>query len=175
MRGSGRAGVADGDAAAGGAGAGRRGGRRLVAGPAGAQAILAWRASCSSSLLLGQDGLQHVAGLGDMREINLGCNGLGRARRRSAGLARRLGSTLKMRANPLGLMFFQRTGVGLAAARPSSASTSRICRLLTSISRARSLIRTLLIRLFSKCATQRRLVAHSYLMAMAAFETSIID
>jgi len=41
----------------------------------------------------------------------------------------------------------------LPLARPSSANTSRICRLLTSISRARSLIRTLLIRLFSNCAT----------------------
>ncbi len=39
-------------------------------------------------------------------------------------------------------------------ARPSSANTSRICRLLTSISRARSLIRTLLIRLFSESATK---------------------
>jgi hypothetical protein len=35
---------------------------------------------------------------------------------------------------------------------PSSASTSRIWRLLTSNSRARSLIRTLLIRLFSNVA-----------------------
>jgi hypothetical protein len=42
----------------------------------------------------------------------------------------------------------------LPSARPSSASTSRICRLLTSNSRARSLIRTLLIRLFSECAAQ---------------------
>ena len=38
----------------------------------------------------------------------------------------------------------------LPAPRPSSAKMSRICRLLTSISRARSLIRTLLIRLFSE-------------------------
>ncbi len=36
------------------------------------------------------------------------------------------------------------------APRPSSAKMSRICLLLTSISRARSLIRTLLIRLFSE-------------------------
>jgi hypothetical protein len=42
----------------------------------------------------------------------------------------------------------------LPSPRPSSPNTSRICRLLTSISRARSLIRTLLIRLFSECAAQ---------------------
>lgn len=42
----------------------------------------------------------------------------------------------------------------LPSPRPSSARTSRICRLLTSNSRARSLIRTLLIRLFSECAAQ---------------------
>jgi len=41
-------------------------------------------------------------------------------------------------------------------ARPSSVNMSRICRLLTSISRARSLIRTLLIRLFSIFASQSR-------------------
>jgi hypothetical protein len=37
---------------------------------------------------------------------------------------------------------------------------SRICRLLTSISRARSLIRTLLIRLFSIFCFPKPLVAH---------------
>jgi len=41
-------------------------------------------------------------------------------------------------------------------ARPSSAKMSRICRLLTSISRARSLIRTLLIRLFSIFGSRSR-------------------
>ena len=42
----------------------------------------------------------------------------------------------------------------LPAARPNSPNTSRISRLLTSNSRARSLIRTLLIRLFSKFASK---------------------
>jgi hypothetical protein len=58
----------------------------------------------------------------------------------------------------------------LPPAMPSSANTSRIWRLLTSNSRARSLIRTLLIRLFSEIATQSPLVAHSYLMAMVALK-----
>src|ERR1035441_2937137 len=62
----------------------------------------------------------------------------------------------------------------LPPARPSSAKMSRTWLLLTSISRASSLIRTLLIRLFSKCATQSPLVAHSYLMAMAVHGITII-
>jgi hypothetical protein len=40
---------------------------------------------------------------------------------------------------------------------------------LTSISRARSLIRTLLIRLFSESARPLHLVAHSYLVARDIF------
>ncbi len=58
---------------------------------------------------------------------------------------------------------------------PSSGSTSRIARDLTSSSFARSLIRTLLIRLFSVCAASRPLVAHSYPNALAAFKNSVIE
>ncbi len=105
-------------------------------------------------LLLGQDGLHHVAGLGNMREIDFGCNRLGarddpapRGLRRAsrAGIAREPFRPRVLRSNWSG-----------SCPRPGRAppSTSRICRLLTSISRARSLIRTLLIRLFSECATQ---------------------
>jgi hypothetical protein len=65
-------------------------------------------------LLVGQNSLQNVAGLGDMGEINLGCNGLRGARGRGA-VAARPRSTLKMRAHLLRLVVFQRTGVGLAA------------------------------------------------------------
>ncbi len=61
----------------------------------------------------------------------------------------------------------------LPAPRPSSANTSRICLLLTSISRARSLIRTLLIRLFSKIPFPRLSVAHGYLETMAASQMSV--
>ena len=57
----------------------------------------------------------------------------------------------------------------LPAATPSSGRTSRIARDLTSSSFARSLIRTLLIRLFSICAAKSPLVAHSYLMAAGRF------
>src|SRR6185437_8763812 len=60
------------------------------------------------------------------------------------------------------------------APRPSSANASRTSRLLTSNSRARSLIRILLIRLFSSSATQSPLDAHGYLTALAAGSTFII-
>ncbi len=57
---------------------------------------------------------------------------------------------------------------------PSSGRTSRIARDLTSSSFARSLIRTLLIRLFSVCAAKRPLVAHIYPMALAVLKTFVI-
>jgi hypothetical protein len=66
-------------------------------------------------LFLGQNGLQDVARLGDVREINLGRNDLRGARHRGAGLARGPQSTLKLRAHLVGLIVFQGTGVGLAA------------------------------------------------------------
>jgi hypothetical protein len=70
---------------------------------------------CFFFLFLGQHGLQHVAGLGDMREINLGRNALRGARRLCACLARGSRTTLKLRAYLVGLIVLQRTGVGLAA------------------------------------------------------------
>ena len=117
----------------------------------------AWRLArlCFLFLLLGQDGLQHVARLGDVREIDLGRNApaeratprrcRGPPRAFHAQNAREPSRPRDLQANWSG---------SCPAPRPSSANTSRICRLLTSISRARSLIRTLLIRLFSKSATQ---------------------
>ena len=66
-------------------------------------------------LLLGQNGLQHIAGLGDVRQIDLGNDG-GRAvaGRRTCGM--RCGSRIlrKMRANPIRLVAFERTGVRFA-------------------------------------------------------------
>jgi hypothetical protein len=60
------------------------------------------------------------------------------------------------------------------APRPSSAKISRTCRLLTSNSRARSLIRTLLIRLFSGIPFPMHLVAHGYLVTMVVFQTCVM-
>jgi hypothetical protein len=64
-------------------------------------------------LFLGQDSLQHVARLGDMREIYLRRRALRCARllRCLAGGSR---SALKMRAHLVGLIVLQRTGVGLS-------------------------------------------------------------
>ena len=64
-------------------------------------------------LFFGQDGLHHVAGLGNVGEIDLGRNGLGSTRRAGAGMAP-LATVLKVRANFVSLMVFDRTRVSLA-------------------------------------------------------------
>ena len=68
-------------------------------------------------LLLGQYGLQHISGFGDMGEIDLGCNRLRGAGRRCARMARSPRSTLKMRADFFGLMLLNGAGVGFALAQ----------------------------------------------------------
>ena len=100
-------------------------------------------------LLLFGDQLKHIAGLGDVREINLGLDfvsfadcarlggrglGFGGGAEMSAHLFRFVSST------ELECVFFSVT--------PTSTRTSRIALLLTSSSLARSLIRILLIRPF---------------------------
>jgi hypothetical protein len=65
-------------------------------------------------LFFGQNGLQHIAWLGDMREINLGRNALRGAGRLRTCLACGPCSALKMRAHLVGLVVLQRAGVGLA-------------------------------------------------------------
>ncbi len=60
------------------------------------------------------------------------------------------------------------------AGTPTSGRTSRIARDLTSSSFARSLIRTLLIRLFSICAAKRSSVVHDYLMALSALKIPVV-
>src|SRR5579862_4628590 len=57
---------------------------------------------------------------------------------------------------------------------PSSARTSRTCLLLTSSSRARSLIRTLLIRLFSEFLFPMHSVAHGCLVAWVVSRNCVI-
>jgi len=70
---------------------------------------------CLFFLFLGQNGLHHIARLGDVREINLGRNALRGARRLCRRLACGTRSALKMRANLIGLILFKRTGVGLSS------------------------------------------------------------
>ena len=67
-------------------------------------------------LLFRQDGLHHIAGLGDVREINLRGDGLRSTRRRPRS-ARGPVATLKTRPDLLGLVGFQRARVGLAGAQ----------------------------------------------------------
>jgi hypothetical protein len=67
-----------------------------------------------SLLLLGQHSLQHIAGLGDMREIDFRLNALRGTRRRGTGLAAGARSAIQMHANLLRLVLLQGTGVGLA-------------------------------------------------------------
>jgi hypothetical protein len=64
-------------------------------------------------LFFGLNGLQHIAGLGDMGEIDLGRYTLRCAGGRTAGAGP--GAPLKLRTHLLGLKVFQGTGVGLTA------------------------------------------------------------
>jgi hypothetical protein len=119
-------------------------------------------------LLLCQNGLHHVAGLGDVREINLGRNCLGRARRRTAAVARCPRSTLKLRTNFVSLVVFNRTGVGLAL---TQAELRQHVKNLTAFDfhLAREIVDSNLTHppLFKICYPMP-LVAHGYLVAMAA-------
>ena len=119
-------------------------------------------------LLLGQNGLHHVAGLGDVGQINLGCDGLGRARRRAAVVGARPRSAVKLRANFLGLMVLNGTGVGLAFCQ---AELRQHVKDLTALDfhLACEIVDSNLTHppLFEICYP-KPLVAHSYLMALAA-------
>ena len=118
-------------------------------------------------LLLGQNGLHHVAGLRHVREIDFGSDGLGPARRYGAAMARRFRSALKLRANLFSLMLFYRAGVGLALAQ---AELSQHVKNLTALyfHLAREIVNSNLAHppLFRMCYP-KPLVAHSYLMALA--------
>lgn len=65
-------------------------------------------------LLVGQNGLHHITGLGDVGEIDFGLQPLWSARR-CAALGAAPGIALKLRANLVRFVVFQRTGVGFAA------------------------------------------------------------
>ena len=67
-------------------------------------------------LLLGQHGLQHIAGLGDMRQIDLGSDRRPALPRRRAALSGGAPIALKMGAHFLRFVLLQRAGMGLARA-----------------------------------------------------------
>jgi hypothetical protein len=118
-------------------------------------------------LLFGKNRLHHVAGLGNVGQINLGCNGLGSARG-SAAVGAGPRSALEVRANFLGLMFLDGTGVGLAF---SQAKLRQHVKDLTAFDfhLACEIVDSNLTHppLFEICYP-KPLVAHSYLMALAA-------
>ena len=68
---------------------------------------------CFLFLFLGENGLQRIAGLGDVGQVDLRLYPLWRALR-APGASRRTASPLEMRAHLLGLVFLNRTGVGFA-------------------------------------------------------------
>jgi hypothetical protein len=58
-------------------------------------------------LFVGQYSLEHVAGFGDVGEIDFGLDALGSARGRAASLAAGTRGALKLRANLFRLVFLQ--------------------------------------------------------------------
>jgi hypothetical protein len=119
--------------------------------------------------MLGLDSLQHIAGLGDVREINLGRNRLRGARGCRTALSGRGLAALKLRANLVRLIVFQRTGMGLAAGQ---AEFRQYIENLPALDfhLAREIVDSNLTHppLFKLCFP-KPLVAHSYLMALAGF------
>jgi hypothetical protein len=119
-------------------------------------------------LLFRQNSLEHVAGLGDMRKINLGRNALGRARLSGGTLAACPSSALEVQADLLRFVLFQRTGVGLAA---SQAELRQYVKNLSALDfhLACEIVDSNLTHppLFTMCYP-KPLVAHGYLMALAA-------
>ena len=65
-------------------------------------------------LLLGQNCLERIAGLGDVRKVNLGLNGLRRPRRSCPRMGSRPSPALKLCAHPIGFIRLQGAGVRLA-------------------------------------------------------------
>jgi hypothetical protein len=125
-------------------------------------------------LLVGQNGFEHVAWLGDMGKINLGLNALRGARGPGASLDGRPRGALKLGANLLCLVFLQRTGVGLAAGQ---AKLRQYIKNLPTLDfhLACEIVDSNLTHppLFKMCR-QSRLVAHSYLVALDCSQSSII-
>jgi hypothetical protein len=124
-------------------------------------------------LLVGQDGLHYIAGLGDVREVDFWSDALRGTRTRGAGMAAGPRSMRNVRADLLRFKLLQRTGVGLAAGQ---AEFRQYIKNLPTLDfhLAREIVDSNLTHppLFEICYPSR-LVAHSYLMALAALQTSV--
>lgn len=177
LRGAGAAGAA-GAATAGfaGGGASFTGALTVAAGAAGLAATCGWRASSSSSFFLARIAFSTSPGL-EMCDRSIFGVIVEAALREDpvpAWVAERApcekcARTLFASSSSSELEWV------LPAPIPISARTSRTCLLLTSSSRARSLIRTLLIRLFSVILCPMHSVAHSYLVTLADSQTCVND
>jgi hypothetical protein len=124
-------------------------------------------------LLFGQNGLHHVAGLGDVRKINLGLNAL-RGTRRRAGVAGGARSAVKLGAHLLRLVVLNGTRVGFSFGQ---AKLRQYVKNLPALDfhLACEIVDSNLTHppLFKMCYP-KPLVAHSYLMALAGVKESII-
>jgi hypothetical protein len=125
-------------------------------------------------LLLGQNGLHHVAGLGDMREVDFWRYALRSARGRTSCVTARARSTLNMCADFLCLVRLQGTGVSLAGAQAEFRQNVKNLPALD-FHLAREIVDTNLTHppLFS-FQFPKHLVAHGYLVAMDVYQTSMI-
>ncbi len=160
LRGSGRAGAAAaaGFAATGVVAAGVAAGAAGLAGAAvaGFAGIRAWRASSSSSFFLARTAFSTSPGFSMCERSILGTTASAPWR---LGVAPACGECFASRAKCARTFSASSSSSELECVlpleTPSSGRTSRIARDFTSSSFARSLIRTLLIRLFSMCAAKR--------------------
>jgi len=95
------------------------------------------------------NGAQHVSRAGDVREVDLGFDfffAVGGTRSSPCGTWHRVGAAAEVLSHQVRFVIFQGTGVRFFSVTPTVVRVSRISLLLTSNSRARSLIRILLIR-----------------------------
>jgi len=123
-------------------------------------------------LLIGQNGLHHVSRLGNVREIYFWSDCLGTAGGRRARMTAR--SAVQMHANLLRLVVLQGTRVSFSVGQ---AEFRQYVKNLPALDfhLACEIVDTNLTHppLFKMCYP-KPLVAHSYLMALAAFQTSMI-
>jgi hypothetical protein len=125
-------------------------------------------------LLLGQNCLHHIAGLGDVRQVDLRGNRLACACGRAASVAAGTIAATKIRANLYGLIFFERARVSLPRSHAHLVQNVQNFAAL-SLYFARQIVDSNLTHppLFS-LLPKRPLVAHGYLMAMAALQSSVV-
>jgi hypothetical protein len=117
---------------------------------------------------LGEDGLHHIAWLGDVGEIDFWGDCLGTARRRSAArVARSTRSMLELGANLICFVFLDRTRVSLTLTQAEFREYVKNLATLD-FQFAREIVNSNLAHppLFRMCCPSP-LVAHSYLMALA--------